>query len=182
MNFAPPTHGGKIGTILDIQQRELVSPMMQKFNKAKPQRRSTMVSGLRRESTMSLNKLRDVGKKIGAEAEKIPDAQYQKMLHQASQEAVDTLISPKISSARTLGEKKNKMVFGRYPAKPVEVVLQPEHCPKEMMKGMEDFFFKQPKMNEEGESLKTHPFLPEEYFYNQTQAMHFGDEKKPPKQ
>ena len=45
------------------------------------------------------------------------------------------------------------MIFGRWPAKPVSVVWEPAADPKEMMKGME------------------------EYFYKQTQAMNFGDKK-----
>ena len=45
------------------------------------------------------------------------------------------------------------MIFGRWPAKPVHVVWERADDPKEMMKGMEEYFFKQ------------------------TQAMNFGDKK-----
>ena len=40
------------------------------------------------------------------------------------------------------GEHK-KMIFGRWPAKPVAVVWERADDPKEMMKGMEEYFFKQ---------------------------------------
>ena len=50
------------------------------------------------------------------------------------------------------GEHK-KMIFGRWPAKPVAVVWEAANDPKEMMKGMEEYFFKQ------------------------TQAMNFGEKK-----
>lgn len=45
------------------------------------------------------------------------------------------------------------MIFGRWPAKPVHVVWERADDPKEMMKGMEEYFFKQ------------------------TQAMSFGEKK-----
>ena len=59
MNFVPPAHGGKIGQIIDIQQRELTpnSPMMLKYDKLKTMRRgSTIMGGLRRQSTVALQK------------------------------------------------------------------------------------------------------------------------------
>ena len=80
--------------------------------------------------------------------------------------------------------KKHQVVFGRFPARPVQVILQAESDPKVMMQGMEGFFFKQPKeitIGREGaiEIPKQHPFLPDEYFYNQTQVMHFGEARPP---
>ena len=41
------------------------------------------------------------------------------------------------------GHEKSKFckVFGRFPAKPVEVELKPESNPSKMMEGMEDFYF-----------------------------------------
>ena len=45
------------------------------------------------------------------------------------------------------------MIFGRWPAKPVSVIWERADDPKEMMKGMEEYFFKS------------------------TQAMSFGDKK-----
>ena len=35
------------------------------------------------------------------------------------------------------------MIFGRWPAKPVSVIWERADDPKEMMKGMEEYFFKQ---------------------------------------
>ena len=74
--------------------------------------------------------------------------------------------------------KEHHKIFGRWPAKPVQVKLMKESDPKKMMKGMEEFFFAQPKPIPSGEKEppKQHPFLPDEYFYQQTQAMQFGDE------
>ena len=61
-NFAPKMIGGKVGTLLDLQQRENGVPLIEKFSKHKNlQRRKTMMNvnlgGLNRQSTKRLDNL-----------------------------------------------------------------------------------------------------------------------------
>lgn len=44
---------------------------------------------------------------------------------------------------RNLKKGERIVYFGRPPARPVAVVLSPSSDPKEMMKGMEEYFYKQ---------------------------------------
>ena len=83
------------------------------------------------------------------------DERYELALkeQQAELEREEMIARQRVNTEITQEGGHKKMIFGRWPAKPVSVIWERADDPKEMMKGMEEYFFKQ------------------------TQAMNFGDKK-----
>ena len=102
-----------------------------------------------------------------------PPSDMYKLLIQKSIEDEENLQNMrKLSQYTKPVEPKSKhhRIFGKFPAKPVEVELKLDQDPKDMICGMGEFFFSEGMQKQPGkkDSQPQHHFLPDEYFKHST--------------